>query len=85
MRAFFSLFLAVDMWKYTLLQNVVHQVTTERIGPSESEPDSSEVFCFFLWSKWNTVSWIDGQYREVLLISDILAKQAYYCIEWFLW
>ena len=42
---FSPFFLAVDMWKYTLLQNVMHQVTTERIGPSESEPDSSEVFC----------------------------------------
>ena len=84
MRAFFSLFLAVDMWKYALLQNVVHQVTTERIGPSESEPDSSEVFCFFM-VKMEYSRWIDGQYREVLLISDILAKQAYYCIEWFLW
>ena len=84
MRAFFSLFLAVDMWKYTLLQNVVHQVTTERIGPSESGQIAQKYFVF-LWSKWNTVSWIDGQYREVLLVSDILAKQAYYCIEWFLW
>ena len=48
MRAFFSLLLAVDTWKYKLLQNVVHQVTTERTGPSESEPDSSEVFCFLM-------------------------------------
>ena len=82
MRAFFSLFLAVDMWKYTLLQNVVHQVTTERIGPSESEPDSSEVFCCFMVKmEYSKLNW-----RSIpRSISDILAKQAYYCIEWFLW
>ena len=82
MGAFFSLLLAVDTWKYKLLQNVVHQVTTERTGPSESEPDSSEVFCFLMVKlEYSKLNW-----RSIpRSISDILAKQTYYCIVWFLW
>ena len=83
MGAFFSLLLAVDTWKYKLLQNVVHQVTgIERTGPSESEPDSSEVFCFLMVKlEYSKLNW-----RSIpRSISDILAKQAYYCIERFLW